>query len=439
MANLTKGDLKKVVESRDEPTLDQCVSDLETEFGVDRSEARVQLLTSTRQDYDDGVTKLEWDDDANFEDFTADAQGKTFEQDNSTPSPETPNSPSPEGEEIDWEKGAEVYEAEDVGAETPPETDEELYHLPIRADKGHPLVPSEREYFSQKTSGGVSDVEEFTFAAHDSDFGVLITGEPGTGKGHMVKYVAAKANVPLIRINMGTGITKEKLIGGYVPRSNGEGLNGQLDRAKDIADENPNLSVGQALETLSVREKFIWKDGWFTKAFKNGWWILLDEINAAPPEAMMPFFGALEDAKSRSLELTERGQTIKPHPGFRLIATRNPVHHKGTNPMNDALKDRMFEIEKDYLPTNAEERLVKMQTNLTDEQATQLVEIAQSIRAAYPDQISRTLTPRGEKRIGKWSELYGFEQAIRKELLEGIDFDDEKDPIERKIEQVLNN
>jgi MoxR-like ATPase len=431
---VTKADLKKVIDSQDEATLDRCISELQSQHGLDRSEARVQLLTSTRQEYVDGDTLLEWDDDAEFEDFTADAQGKTFESDD-TESPDTPDSPSV-GEEVEWESGAEVFSEENVDIETPPETNEEFYHLSIRADEGHPLVPDSRAYFSQKVANGVSDVEEFTFAVDDNDFGVLLTGEPGTGKGHMVKHVAAEANVPLIRINMGTGITKEKLIGGYTPRANGEGLNGQLDRAKEIASEN-NLSVGEALETLSVREKFVWKDGWFTKAFKNGWWILLDEINAAPPEAMMPFFGALEDAKSRSLELTERSQTIKPHSGFRLIATRNPVHHKGTNPMNDALKDRMFEIQKEYLPDSAEKRLIKSQTGLDDDEAGKLVEIAGALRTAYPDQISRTLTPRGEKRIGKWAELYGFETAIRKELLEGIDFEDEKDPIERKIEQVL--
>jgi len=436
---ITEEDVRSVVESRTTAELDACISELQSDHGLDRSQARVMLLTNTRQEYKDGNTILEWDGDAEFADFTADAQGKTFESDSGTESPETTQSPGGSGgDEIEWERGSITYSEEDVDAETPPQTDEEFYHLPIRADEGHPLVPDEREYFTQKVANGVNDVEEFTFAVNDNDFGVLLTGEPGTGKGHMVKYVAAEANIPMIRINMGTGITKEKLVGGYVPRSNGEGLNGQLDRAKQIADENEGLSVGQALETLSVREKFVWKDGWFTKAFKNGWWILLDEINAAPPEAMMPFFGALEDQKSRSLELTERSQTIRPHPGFRLIATRNPVHHKGTNPMNDALKDRMHEIEKDYLPKSAEKRLIQSQTSVTEDEAQVLVNIASSIRAAYPDQISRTLTPRGLKRIGKWSELYGLEKALSKELLEGIDFEDEKDPIQRKIEQELN-
>ena len=435
MADLTEADVRKVVESRSEPTLDACISALQSEHGLERSEARIQLLTTTRQEYKDGDTLLTWDGDVDFEDFTADAQGATFEQGSETESPDQPGGTT--GDVLDWEGGSEVHNVTEVDSETPPETDEKFYHVPIRQESDHPLIPEDRDYFTQEIANGVTDVEEFTFAVSDNDFGVLLTGEPGTGKGHMVKHVAAKANIPCPRVNMGTGITKEKLIGGYVPRANEEGLDHQLERAKEMA-EGSDITVGKALDTLSVREKFVWKDGLFTQAFKNGWWILIDEINAAPPEAMMPFFGALEDAKSRSLELTERSQTIKPHPGFRMIATRNPIHHAGTNQMNDALKDRCFEIEKDYLPKAAEERLISAQTGLGQDEAQKLVEIAHSIRAAYPDQVTRTLTPRGEKRIGKWADLYGFETAVRKELLQGIDHIDEKDAIERKIEQVLN-
>jgi len=432
---ISKADLKQVIESRNEPKLDECVSDLQSQYGLDRSEARVQILTSTRQSYSNGDTVLEWDDDAEFEDFTADAQGETFESEPETT--ESPDSPSQTGDAQEWERGSITFDANEVDEETPRETDEMFYNLAIREDEGHPLVPEDREYFTQEVADGVNDLEEFTFAAADNDFGVMITGEPGTGKGHMTKHVCAKANIPLIRINMGTGITKKKLVGGFVPRANEEGLDDQLARAQEIAEQH-DITTGKALDTLSVREKFVWKDGWFTKAFKNGWWILLDEINAAPPETMMPLFGALEDKKSRSLELTERSQTIRPHPGFRMIATRNPVHHAGTNRMNDALKDRMFEIQKDYLPKSAETRLIQSQTPVNQNEASQLVEIAQSIRAAYPDEVSRTLTPRGLKRIGKNSELYGFKTAVQKELLEGVDFEDEAKALERRIEQVLN-
>jgi MoxR-like ATPase len=434
---VTKEDLKAIVESVDEPTLDHCVSSLQDEHGVDRNEARHLVLVNTLQRFEGGETYIKFDDDIDFESFTNSGQGQTVsDNSDSAPAPDPIPDSSGMAETIDWDAGSVVFDGDEVDAESPPETSESYHHVPIREDASHPLVPSDREYLAQEISDGVTDVMEFTFAVQNSDFGVLLTGEPGTGKGHLVKTVAAKANIPLIRINMGTGITKEKLIGRFVPRANGDGLNGQLDRAKNIAADS-DLSVGEALESLSIREKFVWKDGWFTKAFKNGWWILIDEINAAPPETMMPFFGALEDSQSRSLELTERSQTIKPHPGFRFIATRNPSHHRGTNGMNDALKDRMFELEKDYLPKRTEANLVQSMTSLNDEQASQLVEIAAAIRAGYPEQLSRTLTPRGMQRIGQWADLYPFATAVRKELLEGLDFEDERDPIERKIEQVL--
>lgn len=432
---VTQEDVKEVVEAGDEQrTLDEVISDLTGKYGMDRADARVRVLTTTQQEFRDGDTFLTFDDSADFDEFTVDAQGADIESDSG--SEQETFDDDYEREEVEWEGSAEVFSSQEVNQETPGITEDEFYSLPVRKDEGHPLVPSDREYLYTDKAEGVTDVEEFTFAMNENDFGTLITGEPGTGKGHMVKHVAAKTNTPLIRVNMGVGITKKKLVGGFVPRSNGEGLEKQVRKAEEMSDKH-GIPVGQALETLNVREKFVWKDGLFTMAFKNGWWILLDEINAADAETLMPLFGALEDKESRSLELTERSQKIEPHPGFRLVATRNPVHHAGTKPMNHALLDRMFEVEQEYLEEDAESRLLQSMTSLDDTEAMKVVDLAQSIRAAYPENVSRTLTPRGLKRIGKWAELYSLEEAARKELLEGLDHDDEKDAIQRHINQTF--
>lgn len=433
---VTKTDLRDVVESGDgKRKLDEVISDLMGQFNLDRNDARVHVLKTTQQEYRDGDTYVAFDDSADFDSFTTDAQGADV---GGPARNESEDSGIDDYEEdtVEWEGTSEVFDEKDVDEETPEITQSEFYHLPIREDSGHPFVPDDREYLYSEQDEGVTDVEEFTFAMANNDFGCLLTGEPGTGKGHMVKHVAAKTNTPLIRVNMGVGITKKKLVGGYVPRSNGEGLDRQLRKAEEMSDEH-GIPVGKALETLNVREKFIWKDGWFTKAFKNGWWILLDEINAADAETLMPFFGALEDKDSRSLELMERSQTIRPHPGFRLVATRNPRHHSGTKPMNHALLDRMFEIEKEYLDEQSETELISSTTPLDSDESVKVVDLAQSIRAAYPGEVSRTLTPRGLKRIGEWTELYSLQAAVRKELLEGLDYEDERQAIERHIENTF--
>lgn len=432
---MTEDELRRVVEKGDEKrTLDEAISDLVGQYGMDRGDARVKLLTCTQQEFRDGDTYLEFDENVDLEEFTVDAQGPDLNQDDE--SSQSQMSETYEPDTIEWEGSSETFDEREVDEESGSLTDDEFYHLPVREDVGHPFVPENREYLYSERAEGVTDVEEFTFAVANNDFGTLLTGEPGTGKGHMVKHVAAKTNTPLIRVNMGVGITKKKLVGGFVPRSNGEGLDSQMRKAEEMSDEH-GIPVGKALETLNVREKFVWKDGWFTKAFKNGWWILLDEINAADAETLMPFFGALEDKESRSLELMERSQTIRPHPGFRLIATKNPLHHSGTKPMNHALLDRMFVMEKTYLDADSETDLIKSSTPLDEHDAAKVVDLAQSIRAAYPEQVSRTITPRGLKRIGEWSELYSLEQAARKELLEGLDYDDERDALERHLESTF--
>lgn len=434
---LTQDDLRKVIEQGDEQReLDEVISDLVGKYGMDRGDARVKVLTTTQQEFKDGNTYLTFDDSADFEEFTVDAQGVDLESDDGGVTPDETGMGESSPETAEWEGSSETFNADEVDRETPPATENEFYYLPVREESDHPLVPEDRDYLYSERAEGVNDVEEFTFAMNNNDFGTLITGEPGTGKGHMVKHTAAKTNTPLIRVNMGVGITKKKLVGGFVPRANGEGLEKEMRKAEELSDKH-GIPVGKALETLNVREKFRWKDGLFTMAFKNGWWLLLDEINAADAETLMPLFGALEDKESRSLELTERSQKITPHPGFRLVATRNPKHHAGTKSMNHALLDRMFEIEQDYLDEQSETKLIESSTELNHKEATKVVNLAQSIRAAYPENVSRTLTPRGLKRIGKWAEIYSLEQAARKELTEGLDYEDEKDALERKIESVF--
>lgn len=434
---ISEAEFRSVIESGEgKSSLSNVLSTLTGQYNMDRNTARIMVLRATNQEYTDGQTLLEYDPSTDLDEFTETSQGPDLSQSGSNSQDEPEQSYS--GDVVEWDGESEVFDESEVDDETPSATDEEFYHLPIRESSDHPFIPEQRNYMFSEKAEGVTDVEEFTFAMANNDFGCLITGEPGTGKGHMVKYVAAETNTPLIRVNMGVGITKKKLVGGYVPRSNGDGLDEQLEKAQEMSDSH-EISVGRALETLNIREKFVWKDGWFTKAFKNGWWILLDEINAADAETLMPFFGALEDAGSRSLELMERSQTITPHPGFRLVATRNPIHHAGTKQMNHALLDRMFELESDYLPEKSEVKLLQNLAPLDEDDARKAVKLAQSIRAAYPEEVSRTLTPRGLQRIGEWTEIYSFEQAARMELLKGVDYEDEADAIERHLENVVNS
>jgi midasin len=112
---------------------------------------------------------------------------------------------------------------------------------------------------------------------------------------------------------------------------------------------------------------FAFVEGALVKALKQGWWLLLDEINLAPPEVLERIAGILEvhsgaaaaagagssmtgnsvegDA-STGLLLVERGdvKVISRHPGFRLVAAMNPATDAGKRDLPPQLRSRFTEF-----------------------------------------------------------------------------------------------
>ena len=430
-------------ESEDGLSLQSAIDSVVEAADCSTGEARTNLLIVSRQEYKDGDTKLFLSSEYNAEEFLENTEpsAQASLDDAATAQPPRADSPSSDNP-VDvnpaaWESNS--FDLSKLGeiSEAPMPTGETFNHMTVLKDEGHPLVPEQKGFIDQKHRGDVTEMEHFTYTLEDSDFGVIIEGEPGCAKGTMVKEAMAAANQPLVRLNMGVSITKEKMVGGFVPKENGN--EEVLREAKDLAEDDDNLTVGKALDLLGAKDQFEWKDGLFTLAFRRGWKILVDEINAAEAETLMPFFGALEEEGSRSLELTEASESVEPHPNFRFIATMNPPHHKGTHPLNDALKDRCHHMKKDYLPQDKEVPLVKSMSDadISDEQAFQIVRLANNIRDAYPQQLDQTLTPRGCKRIADYTKLYDLEEAACEELLSRATYEDSQDALERAIETVM--
>ena len=90
---------------------------------------------------------------------------------------------------------------------------------------------------------------------------------------------------------------------------------------------------------------FTYVDGALTEAVKEGHWVLLDEINLAPAEALERLAGLL-DSRSGSVVLTEKGdiEPIARHPGFRLFAAMNPATDAGKSDLPAALRNRFTEL-----------------------------------------------------------------------------------------------
>jgi cobaltochelatase CobS len=135
---------------------------------------------------------------------------------------------------------------------------------------------------------------------------VLIIGDSGLGKTSSIRYLAQETNTPLRRINLNGGTTADELIG----------RNG-------------------------INEKgTYWIDGILTECMRKGYWLILDEINAALAEVTFLLHSLLDD--DGFIVLTEKPdrEIVRKHPNFRIFATCNPPEYAGTKEMNTALLSR---------------------------------------------------------------------------------------------------
>ncbi|KAK9066170.1 hypothetical protein SSX86_013491 [Deinandra increscens subsp. villosa] len=110
--------------------------------------------------------------------------------------------------------------------------------------------------------------------------------------------------------------------------------------------DNYSLRLDAAQSQISSSDGMVFSfvEGVFITALKKGEWILLDEVNLAPPETLQRVIGVLED-ESGSLCLAERGDVdyINRNPKFRIFACMNPATDAGKRDLPWSLRGRFTE------------------------------------------------------------------------------------------------
>jgi len=165
------------------------------------------------------------------------------------------------------------------------------------------FIPKHDGYIARKICG-TSDLAILDKAYQKKDF-VLITGETGTGKTHLIRHFAYKKKLPYARVNLNGGTTADELIGHWIPDKSGH---------------------------------FKWQDGLLTLFVRNGGIIVLDEINACPADILFCLHSLTDDERTLTL-LDKDGEVIHANENFFLVSTMNP-DYEGTKPLNEAFKDR---------------------------------------------------------------------------------------------------
>ncbi len=134
----------------------------------------------------------------------------------------------------------------------------------------------------------------------------LIQGDTSVGKTSLIKWLAKATNNTLIRINNHDHNDLQEYIGSYGLDNSG---------------------------------KLVFKEGLLIQAMKNGYWILLDELNLASSDVLEALNRVLDD--NREIFIPEVQETVKAHPKFILFATQNPPRkYPGRKQLSKAFRNR---------------------------------------------------------------------------------------------------
>jgi len=241
--------------------------------------------------------------------------------------------------------------------------------LPIQK-RANPYVPAINKsfHFSDHTKDIALDILE--------NKRVMLVGHTGCGKTSCIEQLAAHTKNGRIRVNLNGQTTISDFVG--------------YQTVKDG-------SMG-------------WIDGALPKAMREGYWLILDEIDFAEPGILSILNSVLEP--NGNLTLKEKGdEVVTPHPDFRLFATGNSIGcmqdyrglYQGTNIMNEAFLDRWRVYEIKYLPPEIEAKMLTSYLPiLTKGVAVKIVKVANQIRKAFEEEeIGCTFSTR---RLIDWAE-----------------------------------
>lgn len=143
---------------------------------------------------------------------------------------------------------------------------------------------------------------------------ISLSGPPGIGKSTAVEQLAAEEHRPLIHVGADAGLRRRDLTG--------------------------NTEIISGHTSFMVAE--------YATAAVNGWWAVVDEANAAEPDAIMMMNGQI----APPYMVNFYGRAMPVHPNFRLFITYNPGL-VGTKPLPESFKDRFFPIKLGF-PTDGQ-------------------------------------------------------------------------------------
>ena len=107
---------------------------------------------------------------------------------------------------------------------------------------------------------------------------------------------------------------------------------------------------------------------------RNGYWLILDELNLAPTEVLEALNRVLDD--NRELFIPETQEVIKAHPRFLLFATQNPPgRYGGRKVLSRAFRNRFIELHFSEIPSDELKTILHRKCLLPMSYANRMVEV----------------------------------------------------------------
>ncbi len=188
-----------------------------------------------------------------------------------------------------------------------------------------------------------SEVELFLHA-EKNQLPVLIKGPTGCGKTRFVEHMAERLGRPLYTVACHDDLTAADLVGRF----------------------------------LIGKDGTFWQDGPLTRAVREGAICYLDEVIEARKDTTVVIHPLTDDR--RILPLDGTGELLQAAPGFMLVMSYNPGYKNLMKGLKPSTRQRFVSVGFDYPTVEAEASIVATEASVSLELATQLSNIAASLR-----------------------------------------------------------
>ncbi|KAK3037950.1 hypothetical protein RJ639_030655 [Escallonia herrerae] len=175
---------------------------------------------------------------------------------------------------------------------------------------------------------------------------VLLQGPTSSGKTSLVQFLAATTGREFVRINNHEHTDLQEYLGSYITDSSG---------------------------------RLVFNEGILVKAVRNGYWIVLDELNLAPSDVLEALNRLLDD--NRELFVPELRETVPAHPDFMLFATQNPpTLYGGRKMLSRAFRNRFVEIHVDEIPQDELSEILEKRCKVPESYAKKMVAVMKELQ-----------------------------------------------------------